>query len=251
MVAVVSLVLQTSAIGGHGQPAVSLESAVRHAVVETVKARMGQGADVRIETLQFKATPGDGVRALIASPEPGARLGRQNRFTLQWVVQPSGRASSPAPGASPATEHGVRRLLPVAAGYAVASVFVAVEHVRASRPIARGEACDEADLVFGHGEVGAVLVQRLPRLSEVLGCRVLRNVMADEVVTRTALSVRAMVKSGDVVAVRAAADGVSVEGLAVAQQSGSEGDVIRAVNSDSRRTLKVRVVAPGRVEVVQ
>jgi flagella basal body P-ring formation protein FlgA len=66
-----------------------------------------------------------------------------------------------------------------------------------------------------------------------------------------ALSARSMVQSGDVVAVRSAGEGVSVEGQAVAQQSGSEGDVIRAVNKDSRRALKVRVVAPGRVEVVQ
>lgn len=247
-----SLVLQATVASGNGQPAVSLESAVRHAIVETVKARMGQEADVRIEKLQIETTPGNRELALIASPEPGARLGRQNRFTLQWVTRPAGPASSQAPVASsPGPEGGARRMSSSAAGYAIASVFVAVEHVRTARPISRGEACDEADLVSSRGEVGAVLLQRLPRLSEVVGSRALRNVMADEVVTRMALSVRPMVQSGDIVAVRAAADGVTVEGQAVAQQSGGEGDVIRVVNRDSRRALKARVVAPGKVEVVQ
>jgi flagella basal body P-ring formation protein FlgA len=195
---------------------------------------MGQEADVRIESLQAKVAPVRGDMVLVASPEPGARLARQNRFTLQWV-DATGRRNQP----------------PVAAGYALASVFVAVEHVRAARPVARGEACDGVDLLTSRGEVGAVLLQRLPRLSEVAGTRAARDLMADEVVTRTALVMRPMVQSGDVVAVRATADGVTVQGQAVAQQSGGEGDIIRVVNRESRRTLRARVVGPGKVEVLQ
>jgi len=71
------------------------------------------------------------------------------------------------------------------------------------------------------------------------------------VITVTAVQVRPAVSSGDVVAVRAMVSGVTVEGQAVAQQSGAEGDIIRVVNRESRRPLKARVVGPRQVEVLQ
>jgi flagella basal body P-ring formation protein FlgA len=194
---------------------------------------MGQDADVRIEELEFKTTPPPQGAILAANPEPGARLGRQNRFSLQWLP-PAGARRPAATG-----------------GYAVAKVFVAAEHVRATREIGRGETCAEGDVATSRGEVGAVLLQRLPALAEVVGTRVLRPIAADEVVTSIAVSVRPAVSSGDVVTMRVSADGVTVHGQAVAQQSGSEGDVIRVINRESRRALRARVTGPGRVEVVQ
>jgi flagella basal body P-ring formation protein FlgA len=228
------LLLPLEAHSQDGHTAVAGESAIRHAVVQAVKVRMGQDADVRFDHFDYRSTaaapPG---MVLVAHPEPGARLGRVNRFSLQWMP-----------------EGGAKRN-PVAGGYVLASVVVSVEHVRAARAIERGETCGESDVLSDRGEVGAVLLQRLPRLLDVVGTKALRDLPADQVLTRTALSVRATVQSGDVVAVRAAVDGVTVQGRAVAQQSGSEGDVIRVVNRESRRALKVRVVGPGRVEVVQ
>jgi len=229
---VLALVLQPSALAAGGQTTGSLESAVRHAVGQAVKARMGQDADVRIEQLELKATTAPEGAVLTASPEPGARLARQNRFSLQWTA-------------------GTGTQRRVTSGYALASVFVAVEHVRAGRTIARGETCERADLVASRGEVGAVLIQRLPRLADVKGTRALRPIAADDVITRTSVLARPSVVSGDVVAVQATVEGVTVQGKAVAEQSGSEGDIIRVVNLESRRALKARVVGPGKVEVVQ
>lgn len=234
LVALFSLLLRAPVGAREDGGAVLQASAVRHAVVEAVKARMGQTAEVRVEDLRIAALPVAGDLTLVAVPEPGARLARQNRFTLQWV------ATTRAAGHSP-----------VAGGYALASVFVSVEHARASKVIARGETCDEFDLIASRGEVGAVLLQRLPRLSDVKGTTALRDVQADEVLTRAAVAVRQTVRSGDVVVVRATSDGVTVQGEGVAQQSGGEGDVIRVVNRESRRPLKARVVGPGKVEVVQ
>jgi flagella basal body P-ring formation protein FlgA len=231
--AVVGLLLALPAVATGGQVPGSEESAVRHAVVQAVKARMGQDADVRIDDLEFKTTLAADGATLAANPEPGARLGRQSRFSLQWL---------------PAS--GVRR--PAAAGgYAIANVSVTADHVRATREIGRGETCAEGDLVTSRGEVGPVPLQRLPGLADVAGARVLRPLGQDEVVTAVTVQVRPAVQSGDVVAVRAAIDGVTVQGQAVAQQTGSEGDVIRVVNRESRRPLKARVIGPGKVEVVQ
>jgi len=226
---------------GDSQPAVSLESAVRHAIANAVRDRMGREADVRIERLTIAVADGETGATLVAGPEPGARLGRPVRFTLMRV----GRSAASRAGAVQ------RRATANPAGYAVASVFVGVDHLRAARPMDRGETCSEADVVESRGEVGGVLLQRLPRLPEIAGARTARDLMAGEVLTRSVLLIRPAVQSGDVVAVRVAGDGVTVQAQGIAEQSGGPGDVIRVVNRDSRRSLKVRVVGPGEVEVLQ
>jgi flagella basal body P-ring formation protein FlgA len=231
--ALIGLLMQPTAMAA-GRQAAGLEaSAVRHAVAEAVKARMGQDADVHIEELDFRTTPPPEGASLAATLESGARLGRQARFSLRWL---------PPSGARP---------LPVAAGFALAKVQVEVSHLRAGRDIARGEACAEGDLAEARGNVGPVLIQKLPALADVAGARALRPLSAGDVVTPTAVQVRPDVVSGDVVAVRASVAGVTVRGRAVAQQSGSRGDIIRVVNRESRRPLRARVVGHGEVEVVQ
>lgn len=194
---------------------------------------MGPDTDVRIEDLRLAGVAGlgQGNALLVATAEPGARLARSIRFSL------SRRSGSPV------------RSIP--AGYALATVFAAAEHARAARAIDRGETVSAGDIVARRAEVGAVLLQRLPYAGEIVGTRALRDVLADEVMTRTLVAVRPMVRSGDVVAVRAALEGVTVQTRGVATQSGAAGETIRVVNPESRRSLKARVVAPGRVEVIQ
>jgi flagella basal body P-ring formation protein FlgA len=216
---------------GGAQPGVVGDAAAHQAIVDAIRSRMGHDVEVRVEALRVGGRPSSAGTegALVATPEPGARLGRQIRFSLSRAG-----ASRPAP-----------------AGYAVAAVFVEAEHVRAARSLAQGETLAEEDLVTNRSEVGAVLVQRLPRVMDLAGTRVLRDVAADEVMTRNLVAVRPMVRAGDVVALTARGDGVVVRTEGVATQSGEAGDAIRIVNPASRRTVKGRVVAPGTVEVIQ
>lgn len=207
------------------------EAAVRQAIVEAVKSRMGPDADVRIGELmvneQAVGVPADAT--LVARPEPGARLARAIRFALsrRW-------------------NGGTRT-----AGYALATIYVATPHARAVRAIDRGETVQADDVIAQRSEVGPVPLQRLPRAADVVGTRALREVAADEVLTRGIVGVKPAVRSGDVVAVRAREAGVTVQTQGVATQSGGVGETIRVVNPASRRRLKARVVAPGEVEVVQ
>ena len=205
-------------------------SQVEQAIVEAVRSRMGTGADVRIETLLVTgADRGDG--RLIAMPEPAARTGRPIRFVLSRRTAGSTQS--------------------VPAGYAVATVHVATEHARASRLIPRGESCETEAIVASRGEVEAVLLQRLPKADEIAGARAVRDVVADEVLTRSVVALRSTIRSGDVVSVGAGEDGVRVETQGVATQSGGVGDTIRVVNRESRRSLRARVTGPGKVEVIQ
>ncbi|HEY3380292.1 MAG TPA: flagellar basal body P-ring formation chaperone FlgA [Vicinamibacterales bacterium] len=196
---------------------------------------------MRIEALRINAVAGDEAMALMASPEPGARVGRSIRFNLSRLK----------PGSRETLGSDAGQASHVPAGYALASIFVAADHVRTVRPLSRGESFVDADLVATRGEVGAVLLQRLPRPSDIVGARVVRDLVTGEVVTRSTVEVRPTVRSGDVVAVRTSVGPVMVQTQAVAEQSGLEGDMIRVVNRESRRALKARVVGPGQVEVVQ
>jgi flagella basal body P-ring formation protein FlgA len=194
---------------------------------------MGQDAEVRIEALHVvaPAAPAGDDRPLLAAAEPGARLARTVRFNLA-LGNGGGRQPTPL-------------------GYAVASVFVAAPHVRASRAVARGETLAGDDLVESRADVGAVRLQHLPGISDLVGARALRDLLADEVVTRSIAGVRPLVQSGDAVSMRARAEGVVVQAPGVATQSGDAGDVIRVINRESRRPVKARVVERGTVEVIQ
>ena len=221
-----------------GQPAAAAEPDVRQAIVEAVRAKMGQDAEVRVEELRVQLTGGTPGAVLAATPETGARLGRPTRFSLAWRRATAAGAAVRPGSATPG-------------GHAVATVSVAVVHVRSARVIARGETCEETDVVEAAGDVGQAPMQHLPRLAETVGTRAIRDIGVDEVVTRTVLAVRQVVQSGDVVAVRADIGPVSARSQGVAVQSGGVGDVIRVVNQASRRSLRARVVGPGEVEVVQ
>lgn len=208
-----------------------LEADVRKAIVDAVRARVGSSAEVGIDDLQFSAAPRTAER-LIATPDPGARLARPARFALACLPD--------RPGA-----------VPVRVGHAVARVSVSVEHVRAARPLAPGQTLGPGDLVGTRGDVGAVPLRRLPTLDEVAGSRTLRSVEAGLVLSASSVALRRLVQSGDVVVVRVVADGLVVEGSAVATQHGSAGDTIRVVNPDTRRAMKARVTGRGEVEVIQ
>ena len=59
-----------------------------------------------------------------------------------------------------------------------------------------------------------------------------------------------LVKAGDKVRATVRVGGVEAVVVAIAEQSGVADQIIRVVNPDSRRAIRVRVVAAGEVEVV-
>ena len=81
-----ALLLCVAPLGLSGQGAVpgagtAEEPAVRQAILEAVRARMGAAVDVVIDDLRISVT-GHAAGSLVATPESGARLARQVRFSL-------------------------------------------------------------------------------------------------------------------------------------------------------------------------
>jgi flagella basal body P-ring formation protein FlgA len=205
------------------------EPVVRHAIVEAVRARMGEAADVQIARLNIVRESAFAVASMTATPEPGSRTRHLVRFTLSMV----GR-------------HGAL----VRLGYASAEIHVAAAHVLIGRPVTRGGELTDADLRVVTDDVGTVPFAPLPTSEDVLGGRVTRDLREGEIVTPAMLRAQPLVRSGDTVRTHAVVGQVEIIGHAVAQQSGSRHDRIRLVNPESRRTLFGRVIGAGDVEVI-
>lgn len=209
------------------------DAPVRLAMIDAIRARVGESAIVRLENVRIEGDAPAGVGRVVATPEPGSRVGRPVRFAL---------TIAPWPGAEPPRNRH--------AGRAVAEVFVAVEHVRATAAVAQGTVLAGSDLRESCEEVGVAPLAPLPALADVLGGRATRALRAGELVTAAAFRPLPLVRSGDTVRVHVRIGSVEAAGHAVAQQSGHLHERIRLVNPESRRALTGRVTGAGEVEVI-
>jgi len=98
---------------------------------------------------------------------------------------------------------------------------------------------------------GAVLLERLPTMAEIVGAPARRALGAGEILTTSAVVVPPVVKSGDKVKVSLSTGATQVTGVGRASDSGQVGDLIRVAVPSSRRGLKARITGPGSVEVVR
>jgi len=205
---------------------VALTGPVPAAIERSLQARMGE---VRVAVVELTSNripdPGSRIPALVATPEPGSRLGRPIRFILF------------ADGAR--------------IGSVLARLSVTGSAVRSSRALARGEdlAADAIEVV--DVELTNILLDRLPTSDELVGAQARRDIRAGEVLTDAAVIVPPFVKSGDEVRVSVAAGAIEVTSVGRASGSGHAGDLIRVLMPTSRRGLKARITGPGSVEIVR
>jgi flagellar basal body P-ring formation protein FlgA len=195
------------------------------AIAQAVRQRMGPEVDVAVDEIAVTAAPVAGE--VEATPAPGARTGRPSHFSLTVT-----------------TASGPRRV-----GSAMATVRVEGAVLRAARALARGDVLSESDVVVARGRADRVALRRLPAAAEIAGARVTRAVPEGEVLAIDVLALQPAVRSGQQVRLRATVGGVVAHGVAVATENGRLGEVVRVVNTDSKRTLTGRVVGAGEVEV--
>lgn len=197
-------------------PLLTADEAVRRAIVD----RLGS-VDVTVVSIDVPARAGATFR--VARPDPAARLGRVMRFTLV----PDGGA----------------------AVFASVTVRIVGERVVTLRSLDRGRTVSADDVSVVRGELTEGPLRRLPTGSQVIGSRVLRPIAASATVLPGSVVVRRAVEPGDRVTVVAVSGPVQVSATLTATDGGDAGDTIRVVNSDTRRTLRGRIVKEGLVEV--
>ncbi len=200
------------------------EDRVREAITAAVRARMGHGADVIVDSVTIESSIE--AAAIQAVPEPGSKLGHVMRFTLR-----SGDMRART-------------------GSATALVRVSVEHAHTTRALDRGAVIAAGDVIASAHDLAGLALRPLPTLRDAAHARTLRPLAADACITASTVAALPAVRGGhDVVAV-ARIDGVEARTIVTASQSGEPGSIIRVVNRQSQRPLKARVVSAGLVEII-
>jgi flagella basal body P-ring formation protein FlgA len=235
----------------------SIDAAVRAALMDAVQRRVGRDVKVALDEVRwsipsvssapFQLVPvagtGDGtasagreagpraIDGLVATPDPGARVGQRVRFTVV------GRRTGHGPGL-------------VRLGEASAIVSVRGTVARLTAAVGRGDVVSAEAIEAVEAAVEDAPLKRWPSPAEVAGGRASRPLSAGHAVAAGDVADAVTVRSGDRVRVTARVAGAAVATVGVAEQAGMIDQVIRVVNLGSRRALRARVVASGEVEVI-
>ena len=206
---------------------VALTGPVPAAIERSIQERMG---DVRVSVVEMtrvrcEDATEQGCDGLVATPEPGSRLGRTMRFILA------------ASGAR--------------VGSVVAKVEVTGTAVRSSRALSRGEGVSADAIEVVDVELRNIVLDRLPTSGEMVGAQARRDIRAGEVLTDATVVVPPAVKSGDEVRVSVSTGVIELTTVGRASGSGHVGDLIRVLMPTNRRGLKARITGPGSVEIVR
>lgn len=201
-----------------GTPLVSATEAVRRSIA----ARIGRpDADVTVLSIDLPYEAPTVFRD--AQPDPGARLGKPMRFMLRPA---SGRPA-----------------------LAVVTAAVVIDQVVLRRDLARGEQIAFEDIGIARGAVTGVTLRRIPTAAELVGSRARRALSAGAALLPAHVAMRRAVEPGDAVTVVAVSGDVEVTAQLIAADGGDPGDLVRVVNRETRRDVRARVTARGRVEV--
>lgn len=192
-------------------------------IEKAVQSRLGDRVPVAVHVVDPTLPAGPFASA---TPDPMARLGKEIVFTL-------------VPLHPPARPARIR-----------ARVEVSIPHLEASVPVLRGHVVSAEDVAVVDGPVVGVPIKRLPVASQVVGQKALRPIDRGQVIESSFVSVRHAVEAGDKVTVMASVGAVTVTAILVAADSGDPGDIIRVVNRQTQRSIRVRVVNTALVEVI-
>ncbi len=125
---------------------------------------------------------------------------------------------------------------------ALAEILIAADNLR------RGDILTPTNLIFQQQEISK-LREPLFNAEEVYGKRLKRSVRLGKPLLRNQVEYPPMIKRGERVTIKAIRGGLMLTAAGEAQQDGEQNETIRVVNSESRKVVLCRVVAPQLVTV--
>ncbi|MGY4532395.1 flagella basal body P-ring formation protein FlgA [Pseudomonas sp. TE3786] len=121
--------------------------------------------------------------------------------------------------------------------------------VIAIRPLKRATELSEADVALVERDVGLLTQGYLTDMSQVLGTKLTRGVMTDQVLAPVSIEQAEAIRKSDQVVISAKKGGINVRMPGEALSDGVVGEQIRVRNLSSQRVIRARVLGPGQVEV--
>lgn len=122
--------------------------------------------------------------------------------------------------------------------------------VTAKRPIQRNDVIDASDIELSEQKLGGMENDYLMQTQDVVGLLATRPIEIGKPLSKRSLVQPKWVKRGDEVVIIASSNGVSASMPGLAMADGSKGQQITVRNRSSKRVIKARVIAPGKVQTI-
>ncbi|MFL6609282.1 MAG: flagellar basal body P-ring formation chaperone FlgA [Pseudomonas sp.] len=123
------------------------------------------------------------------------------------------------------------------------------EIVTTTRPLKRAGIVEPQDVVLRERDVSQITQGFLTSVDQAIGQKLVRPMVADQVVTLVHLEQAEVVRKGDQVVITARSGTLAVRMPGEALSNGGMREQIRVKNLNSQRVIKAQVMAPGQVEV--
>ena len=159
--------------------------------------------------------------------------------TLESPAQPMGRVTVKVrcDGASPWSV------------FVPAQVRLFREVVTTTRPLKRASIISPEDVTLRERDISVSSQGYLVSVDEAIGQKLVRPMVADQLITQVHLEQAEVVRKGEQVVISARSGTLNVKMPGEALSNGGINEQIRVKNLNSQRVIKARITAPGQVEV--
>ena len=178
----------------------------------------------------------------VAQLDPRMRMpncDKELTATLESPAQPIGRVTVKVrcDGASPWTV------------FVPAQVKLFREVVTTTRPLKRAGIIAPEEVTLRERDISQINQGYLTSVDDAIGQKLVRPMVADQVITQLHLEQAEVVRKGDQVVISARSGTLNVRMPGEALSNGGMNEQIRVKNLNSKRVIKARITAPGQVEV--
>lgn len=133
--------------------------------------------------------------------------------------------------------------------WAHANISVMADVVTLVRPLGKHQHVEMEDLALKRRDLAGLPSDAIRRIEDAVGNRALRMIYPDTVLRTSMISMPPVVNRGDVVKIVASSGAMTITATGLVKEQGRKGDMVRVVNTDSKRIVTARVAGPGTVEV--
>ena len=88
------------------------------------------------------------------------------------------------------------------------------------------------------------------RMNDVVGMTAKSYIQAGQIITANQITPPTLIKRGETISLIAQSKNFQIKTVAIAQQDGKAGQIIRVKNVASKKTVEARVLASGKAEVI-
>jgi flagella basal body P-ring formation protein FlgA len=130
-----------------------------------------------------------------------------------------------------------------------ATISVMADVVTVVRPLGKHQHVELEDLAIQRRERSDLAADTVSRVEDALGFRTTRMIYPDTVLRSSMLALPPLVRRGDLVKIVADAGPMTITATGMVKQQGRKGEMVRVMNTSSKRIILARVTGPGAVKV--